>query len=94
MRYICIYYIYICGHIQTTQFVYLGVLVDASADIMPDSKGQVRFAWWAYFNRFKREFYDMEAAPFALKVRKLKAEVIRDPVVRVCNVDPRQGAFR
>ena len=54
---------------QATQFLYLGGLVDASAGIMPEIQRQVRLAW-ACYSRFKRELYDMEAAP---KVRKLKA---------------------
>ena len=31
---------------------------------------------WACYNLFKRELYDMEDAPFTLKVRMLKAEVM------------------
>ena len=58
---------------QTTQF--LGGLTDASADIMPEIKRRVRLAW-ACYSRFKRELYDMEAAPSALKLRMLKAEVM------------------
>ena len=49
--------------------------VDASADIMPENKRRVRLAR-AWYSRFKRELYDMEAAPFTLKVRMLKAEVV------------------
>ena len=60
---------------QTTQFLYLGGLIDASADIMPDIKRRIRLAW-ACYSRFKRELYDMEAAPSALKLRMLKAEVM------------------
>ena len=60
---------------KTTQFVYLGGLIDASADTMPEIKRRVRLAWVCY-SRFKRELYDMEAAPFALKLRMLKAEVM------------------
>ena len=60
---------------QTTQFLHLGGLVDASANIMPEIKQRVRLAW-ARCSRFKRELYDMEAAPFTLKVRMLKAEVM------------------
>ena len=48
---------------QTT--LYLGGLIDASADIMPEIKRRVRLAW-ACYSRFKLELYDMEAAPFAL----------------------------
>ena len=56
-------------------FLYLGGLIDESADIMPEIKWRVRLAW-ACYSRFKRELYDMEAAPFALKLRMLKAEVM------------------
>ena len=60
---------------QTMQFLYLGGLVDASAAIMPEIKRWIRLAW-ACYNRFKQELYDMEDAPFTLKVRMLKAEVM------------------
>ena len=58
---------------QTTQFVYLGSLVDASADVMPEIRRRIRLTW-ACCSRFKRELYDMEAARFTLTVRMLKAE--------------------
>ena len=54
----------------------MGGLVGASADIMPEIKRRVRLAW-ACYGRFKRELYDVEAAPFALKLRMLKAEVMK-----------------
>ena len=57
------------------QFLYMGGLVDASADITPEVKRRIRLAW-ACYNRFKRELYDMEDAPFTLKVCTLKAEVM------------------
>ena len=60
---------------QTTQFLYMGGLVDASADIMPEIKRRIRLAW-ACYNRFKRELYDMKDARLTLKVRMLKAEVM------------------
>ena len=44
---------------------------------MPEIKRRVRLAW-ACYSRFKRELYDMEAAPFALKLRMLKAEVMEN----------------
>ena len=43
---------------QTTQFLYLGGLIDASADLMPEIKPRVRLAW-ACYSRFKREPYDI-----------------------------------
>ena len=60
---------------QATQFLYLGDLVNASADIMPEIERRVRLKG-ACYSRFKRELYDVEAAPFALKVRMPKAEVM------------------
>ena len=55
--------------------MYLGGLIDASADIMPEIKRRVRLAWVCY-SRFKRELYDMEAAPIAPKLLMLKADVM------------------
>ena len=62
-------------HRRTTQFLYLGGLIDESADIMPEIKRPVQFAW-ACYSRFKWVLYDIEAAPFALKLRMLKAKVM------------------
>ena len=42
---------------------------------MPEIKRRILLAW-ACYNRFKRELYDMGDAPFTLKVRMLKAEVM------------------
>jgi len=52
---------------QATQVLYLGGLVDASADIMLGTKRRVQLAW-ACCGRFNRKLYDMEAAPCTLKV--------------------------
>ena len=41
---------------------------------MPEIKRRVRLAWACY--RFKRELYDMESAPFALKLRMQEAEMM------------------
>ena len=60
---------------QTTLFFYLGVLIDASADILPEIKRRVRLAW-ACYSRFKRELYYMFAPSFALTLPMLKAEVM------------------
>ena len=42
---------------HTTQFLYLGGLVDASANNMPEIKRRVQLAWACYHRRFKRELY-------------------------------------
>ena len=60
---------------QAFYFLYLGGLVVANAEIMPEITRRVRLAW-ACNNRFKRELYDTEDASFTLKVRMLKAEVV------------------
>ena len=57
-------------YMQTMRFLYLGGLVDASADIMPEVKRRILLAW-ACYNRFKRELYDMEDALFTLQARML-----------------------
>ena len=44
-------------------------------NIMPEIKRRIRLAW-ACYDRFKRELYDMEDAPFTLKVHLLKTEVM------------------
>ena len=62
-------------YMQTMQFLYLGGLIDANADIMPEIKGRIRLAW-ACYDGFKRKLHDMEDAPFMLKVRLLKTEVM------------------
>ena len=55
---------------QDNAVLYLGGLADASAGTMPEIKRRVRLAW-ACYSQFKRELYDMEAAPFALKLGML-----------------------
>ena len=56
---------------QATQFLQLGGLVNASADIMPEIKRRIRLVL-ACYKRFKRELYDMETVPFTLKVHMLR----------------------
>ena len=51
------------------------MLVNAGVDNMPDNKRRIRLSW-ACCIQFKRGLYDMEAAPFTLKVRIGKAEVM------------------
>ena len=60
---------------QATQCIYVGGLFNTSADVMPEMKRRVRLAWGCY-KRFQRELYNVEAAPFTLKVYMIKAEVL------------------
>ena len=68
---------------QTTQFLHLGGLVHAIADIMPEIKRWVRLAW-ACYSRFEREMHDMEATPFALKLRMLNVEMMETVLYGCC----------
>ena len=52
-------------------------------------KRQIRLAWPCY-DRFKREPYDMEDAPFTLVVRLLTTEVMET----LCDLDCRPRALR
>ena len=58
------------------QLLYLGGLVDASADILSEMKRQTRLAR-ACYNPCKRELYDMEAILFTSRVPMPKAEVMK-----------------
>ena len=60
---------------QTSQFVYLGGAVNECADITPEIERRIRLAWGC-LRRYSRELYDRPTAPFLLKVRMLKAEVM------------------
>ena len=62
-------------YMETIQSLYLSGLIATNADIVPEIKRRIRLAW-ACYDRFKREVYDMEDAPFLLKVRLLKTEVM------------------
>ena len=68
-------------YIQAMLFLYLGGLIDANADIMPEIKRRIRLTW-ACYDRFKRELCDMEDTPFMLKVRLLNTEVMETLLYR------------
>ena len=51
---------------QATQFLQLGGLVNASADITPETRRRVQLTW-ACYKWFKRELHDMVAAPARLR---------------------------
>ena len=76
---------------QTMQLLYLGLggLIDANADIIPEIKRRIPLAW-ACYDRFTRELYDMENAPF------MPVEYRGDghPDVRVCGLGFRPGPLK
>ena len=71
---------------QTTQFLYLGGLIDASADIMPEIKRRVRLAWACYSQH--------GGCPVRSEVAHANGRGDGNPAVRVRNVDARHGALR
>ena len=60
---------------QTTQFLHLGGIIHENADLCLEIERRIRLMW-ACFKRFGPELYDRKTAPFSLKVRMLRAEVI------------------
>ena len=57
------------------QFLYLGGINHENSDLWLEIERWIRLMW-AYFKRFGPELYDRKTAPFSLKVRMLRAEVI------------------
>ena len=76
---------------QTMQFLHLGNLAVASADIMPKITRRIRLAW-ACYNRFQRELCGR--CPVHSKGANAKGRSDGDPTVRVCGVDSWPGALR
>ena len=60
---------------QATQSLYLGGLVNESANVFPEINRRPRLLAWPCHKRLTRELYDTEVAPFTLNARMLKAEV-------------------
>ena len=63
------------------QVLYLGDLVVASADTIPEIARRIRLAWSCY-DLFKRKVYDKEDAPFSPTVSILKYRVMRTSLYR------------
>ena len=80
---------------QTTQFLNLGGLVDASADIMPEIKRRVRLAWACHkLKSIQAGAVRYGGCPVRAEVAHAKGRGDGNPAVSVRNVDPRQGALR
>ena len=60
---------------QTTQFRYLGGLVNEDGELTQEINHRSRAAW-ACIRRFSRELFDRPRAPWRLKVRLLRAEAM------------------
>ena len=75
---------------QAGQFLYLGGLVNARADITPETKLRVRLAWACCIDSGGR----CTKCPAHSAGAHAGGRGDGDPAVRTCNVDPRQGALR
>ena len=61
---------------QTNEFVYPGGNVNQNADLSIEVDRRVRNAWCG-FRKYTLELYDRPSAPLELKIRMLRAEVLK-----------------
>ena len=78
---------------QTAQFRYLGGLVNEDGELTQEITYRSRAAW-ACIRRFSRELFDRPRAPWILKVRLLKAEVMWALLYRCMTWAPRRDHYR
>ena len=79
-------------YMQTMQFLYLGGLIGANADILSEINRRIWLAW-ACYDRFKRELDDIEDALLYVKGAPAKDLGDGDPAERVCDLGFRPGAL-
>eukprot|EP00752_Nemacystus_decipiens_P010711 g9538.t3 len=78
---------------QTTEFRYLGGLVNEQGDLTREINHRSKAAW-ACFKRYKTELFDRPGAPFGLKVRLLKAEAVEALLYGCVTWSPRRDHYR
>ena len=78
---------------QTTQFRYLGGLVNEDGELTQEINHRSRAAW-ACIRRFSRELFDRSRAPWRLKVRLLRAEVMEALLYGCMTWAPRRDHYR
>ena len=61
---------------QTNEFVYLGGNFSHNADLSIEVNRRIRNAWCS-FRKYTLELYDRPNAPLELKIRMLRAEVLK-----------------
>ena len=61
---------------QTNEFVCLGGNVNHNADLSIEVDRRIRIAWYS-FRKYALELYDRPSAPIELKIRMLRAEVLK-----------------
>eukprot|EP00752_Nemacystus_decipiens_P018362 g16473.t1 len=80
-------------YVQTTEFRYLGGLVNEHGDLTREINHRSKAAW-ACFKRYKTELFDRPEAPFGLKVRLLKAEAVGALLYGCMTWSPRRDHYR
>eukprot|EP00752_Nemacystus_decipiens_P005558 g5029.t1 len=78
---------------QTTEFRYLGGLVNEHGDLTREINHRSKVAW-ACFKRYKTELFDRPGAPFGLKARLLKAEAMEALLYGCVTWSPRRDHYR
>ena len=78
---------------QTTQFRYLGGLVNEDGELTQEINHRSRAAW-ACIRRFSRELFDRPRAPWRLKVRLLRAEAMEALLYGCMTWAPRREHYR
>ena len=61
---------------QTNEFVYLRGNVNHNADLSIEVDRRIRKSWCS-FRKYTLELYDQPSAPLELKIRMLRAEVLK-----------------
>ena len=78
---------------QTTQFQYLGGLVNEDGELTQEINHRSRAAW-ACIRTFSRELFDRPRAPWILKVRLLRAEAMEAVLYGCMTWAPRRDHYR
>ena len=73
---------------QTNEFVYLGRKVDHNADLSIEVERRIRNACCSFL-KYTLELYDRPSAPFELKIRMLRAEVLETMLYGCVTLNPR-----
>ena len=77
-EYTAIFSIQAAGQVcnKTSEFMYLGGNVSHNADLSIEVDRRIRSAWCSFW-KYTLELYDRASAPLELKIRMLRAEVVR-----------------
>ncbi|CAB1096389.1 unnamed protein product [Ectocarpus sp. CCAP 1310/34] len=78
---------------QTTEFRYLGGLVNEHGDLTREINYRSRGAW-ACLRRYGRELFDRPQAPFRLKIRLLQAEAMEALLYGCMTWSPLSGHYQ